>query len=150
MITDITQARREMFLMLQAAWESAVWNGDFVDATPVLLFDGRDVSPPPPDKPYSMIYMRPAFEGQATLADANGVRRWEGLGTLFVQCFGPLASGKGLEMAEYQSTIAALAYRGKSSENCIWFRNVRKNYVGSSGGWYQINVLVDYISDELR
>lgn len=151
MIQDSIQARREMFTMLGTAFLAASWVPYDIGAAPLIRYEGRD-SPEAPDteEPYTAIFTRPAVTPQASLANHGGVRRWETVGTLWIQCFGPLSSGKGLEIAEYQSIIAARAYQGKSSENSIWFRNVRKQYIGPSGGWYQINVLADYEYDELR
>lgn len=151
MIQDAIQARREIFQVLADAWVIDLWAQYDIGVPPPIRFEGRDYpQAPDPDLPYTAIFLRPAIGKQSALANGNGKKKWEEAGTLWIQCFGPLSTGGGLEIAEYQSIIAARAYQGESSDNGIWFRNVRKQYIGPSGGWYQINVLADYEYDELR
>lgn len=146
-VVNMTQARRELFQVLANAMTPAVLASI---SGAVIHYDGRDAPQKDPTKNYVESYVRPAVESQQTLANHEGKRRWGNRGTLFILCFGALSTGKGLENAETLATIAKLAYSGKSTDNCIWFRNARIQYLGSSGGWYQINVLVDYEYDEVR
>lgn len=148
---NLTDARREMFLVLQDAWNATAWPVDlYGTAIPVLMYQGRDeTTPPNPLLPYSHIYRRSAWGDQAALSD--GVTRpFEDMGTLWILNFGLQTSGKGLEMAEFQATIAKKAYSRPNSTSCIWFRNVRAIDVGLHDGLEQINVLVDYEYNETR
>lgn len=157
---SITSFRLEMFEPLTSALAAVDWNVVKANAglntpvqaiRPIEHYEGRQYSEGKnPQRSYVEIYQRSALGLQASLANDNGARRWENAGTLWIQCFGTDASAEGLEIAENIATIAMNAYQGKSTENCAWFRNVRAVNLGSSGGWYQINVLVDYEYDEVR
>ncbi|MBD4209907.1 hypothetical protein GUH47_28885 [Xanthomonas citri pv. citri] len=155
----MTSFRKEMFQVFTDAMSAADWPAlaaagfqspaDVV--TPIRHYEGRTYKDGKnPAKSYAEIYMRSAIGLQASLANHDGVRRWEDAGTLWIMCFGSDTKGEGLEISELIATIASEAYQGVSTENCAWFRNVRKINVGSSGGWYHINVLVDYEYDEVR
>lgn len=147
---NITEARREMFIRMQTVWSATVWPSNLFDFAPTLLFQGRDATKPPaPDVPYAHIYRRSIFGEQAAMSDGSS-QPYSDMGTLWILCFGPQSSGKGLEMAEFQATIASNAYRGPNRNSCIWYRNVRTVDVGLKDGLEQINVLVDYEYNETR
>lgn len=142
---NISQARREMFMVLQEVWANTVWPVSiYGSATPILKFQGRDsTEPPSPVVPYSHIYRRSALGEQAGFSDGQ-VAPYRDSGTLWILNFGPQSSPTGLEMAEFQATIALNAYRQPNRGNCIWFRSARIVDVGLVDGLEQINVLVDY------
>lgn len=150
MTWDRTQARREMFLHLQAALDAADWSA--LGPKPTFYPDGRDAEAlnqsPEVATPNVRVYARPATGVPTAWTDNQKV--WNEAGTLWIVCCGPLSPGNGLEVAEYQSIIASNAFRDKSFDSCVKVNNVRANYIGPSGGWYLINVLVDYYFDELR
>lgn len=147
---SMTTFRREMFGLLTEAWQNDDWPSSPLLVAPNYQPEGRTFPAKDPGTSYLEIYMRSAQGDQVSLANHDGVRRWEDVGTLWVLCFGSDKDGNGLEKAEYLATMAAEAYQGATTEHCAWFRNVRKVNVGSSGGWYQINVLIDYEYDEVR
>lgn len=153
---SITSFRKEMFRLFTDAmnidWSvpAAGFQSPLTMVEPVRHYEGRSYGAKDPQKSYAEIYMRSALGSQASLANHNGIRRWEDAGTLWIMCFGSDSKGEGLEISELLATIAAEVYQGKATENYAWFRNVRKVNVGSSGGWYHINVLIDYEYDEVR
>ncbi|MCK9234928.1 MAG: hypothetical protein M0P09_01275 [Acholeplasmataceae bacterium] len=147
---NITMAREEMFQVLQDAWDATQWPADMFASKPVLLYQGRDkVAPPAPDTPYTHIYRRSAYGEQAAFGDGRKTP-YQDRGTLWILCFGPQSSGKGLEIAEFQGMIAKNAYRRPNEGECVWYRNARIVDAGLRDGLEQINVLVDYEYHETR
>lgn len=147
MIADQLQAREEINEMLAAAWGAFNWGA----AAPAIHWEGREKpSPPPPDQPYVAIFIKHLQGLQASLTDDLSRKRWRREGLITVQCFGSLASGRGLEDAVQMGIIAGRAYEGKQSANCIWFRDVVSKEIGPTGGWYQVNVTVQFEYDEVR
>lgn len=150
MIDSISQARDEMFQMLLDAWNADAW-GTVQGGKPRILWQGRDEGDPPPlEAPYARVKALHALGRQETLADQDGVRLWQRVGVLFVQCFGTLPGGRALEDAEYMAQVAQRAYQGKQSESCIWFRNATITEVGPTDGWYQVNMTVQFDYSEGR
>ncbi|AJD82847.1 tail terminator [Achromobacter phage 83-24] len=80
---------------------------------------------------------------QETLANFNGVRRYNRTGTIIVQCFAPL-SDRGFSRAEALAEQAVKVYEGKAGAGGIWFRNVRSVEVGAADGWHQFNAIAEF------
>lgn len=80
---------------------------------------------------------------QETLANFNGVRRYNRTGTIIVQCFAPLAD-RGFSRAEEIAEQAVRVYEGKAGAGGIWFRNVRSVEIGAGEGWYQFNAIAEF------
>lgn len=96
--------------------------------------------------------------GQGSLSNAQGKRRFNRNGTLFIQVFTPLNAS---ELAAYNTAeIVVGAYEGKTTPSGVWFRNVRIQEInngvqtgssdGSNTAWNQKNVLADFLYDQIR
>ena len=81
-------------------------------------------------------------DGRTASLGGVGHRNFLREGMLMVALYFP--AGKGLSEAYAGAKIVADAYEGKSSENNVWFRNVRINEQGVMGRFFQIDVLVDF------
>lgn len=148
MITDLQQGHDDMFRMFQSAFGVADWTR--AKFTPVVFYMGREKnSTPPLDKPYFRVTIKHFSRHQVALTDRS-IKRYCNTGVLTVQSFGQNNGDEGLEIATYMAIMAEKVYEGKSSPNGVWFRRVRSNEIGPTGGWYQINTLIDFEYDTLR
>lgn len=143
------ESRDEMFTMLNAAWKLNAMA--VCGLIPVVLWQGQDTQPiPPQGVPFARATVNHVDGRQGALTNDTGNDLFERTGFLTLQTFGPLASGKGLTIAEGLANIALKAFEGKASPGGIWFGNCRVNEVGVTDGWYQINVIVEFSYDEVK
>lgn len=84
--------------------------------------------------------------GQQTLAGEKGRRRYNRVGAIVVQCYGPMTN-RGFDRAEALAEAAVLAYQGKAGAGGIWFRDVRAQEIGPYGAWYQFNMVAEFTYD---
>lgn len=142
-MTTLSQARDDMLSTLRTAWQADVSSKD-------LPVDWPDVPFTPPESgAWARVALRYTGGGQATLANHEGVRRYENLGTVIVQVFTP--AGEGQVLSDYLANVIKDAYRGVRTTNGVVFRNVRGPFeVGTEGSWYQVNVMADFEYDEVR
>lgn len=139
MSATFEQARDEMLAVFKAAWDTTGHYAAYPD---------RPEEKPKGADPWARVTVRHAVGEQGSLANHEGRRRWERRGTLFVQIFTP--SGEGLSRSDTLAKIVVDALEGKSTPRGVWFRNTRINEVGPDGDWYQVNVLADFIYDEVK
>jgi hypothetical protein len=103
----------------------------------------------PTDKVWSRISQQTVLEEQATLSGNDLKRRYTTDGLVFVQIFIPQTYpqdyGRGLQVAELVKT----AYRGKNTDNCMWFRNTRIQELPPETAWFRINVVSEYTYDQI-
>lgn len=95
----------------------------------------------PGTNPFFMFITRHAAGRQDTLGGV-GHRSFQRLGTSVASIYTPV--GKGLSESYALAKTVADAYEGKTSQNGVWFRNVRIQEIGRDGEFYQTNVLVDF------
>lgn len=153
MIKDEAQARDEMAMVLQLAWNAQDWASYGLEGlltAPEIKWQGRGGDAAfAPDAPAITWAAHHAREPQAALSDDIGNRLYEPSGILVMQSRGALILGNGFEVAERLAIIAKEAYRGKSTSNCIWFRNARTQEVGADAGWYLFNTYVEFEYNEV-
>lgn len=143
--------RNELCEMFDTGWNLINWSTVQNSATPRVIYDGRDsLAPVDITLPYAKVFIEPLMSGQSSLTGATGLIKYKNLGLMTVQTFGVLDRGDGLEMAEYMAIMAKRIYQGKVSPNGVWFRNCRTNRIGTTGGWFQFNTLIEFEYDELR
>lgn len=82
------------------------------------------------------------LEGRINSLGGVGHRDFKRSGMLMIGIYVP--AGKGLSEAYAAAKIVADAYEGVSSENNVWFRNVRIAEQGMDGRFYHIDVIVDF------
>ena len=59
-------------------------------------------------------------------------------------------SAGGVALAELLAVVARGAFEGVGTASGIWFRNARIHEAGVDGAWVQMNVLADFVYDEMR
>lgn len=124
---------------------------DLNDGTVVPVFWPGVVEPEPPPQtsPWARYIVNHVTGQQATLA-AVGSRLFNRTGLVTIQIFSPINQEGGLDKLQQLAMIAKDAFEGKSTEENIWFRNVRIQEIGASGNLYQFNVLAEFDYDELK
>lgn len=138
-VNSFAQAMREIEALMRNAWPYKVaWPGTNFDTK-------KDVTAKDTWARYTIQHN---FGDQSSLSDTLGKRRFNKEGNLIIQVFTPL--NKGVISAYDAAEIVVKAYEGKSTPSGVWFRNVRINEVPSEGSWEQINVIVDFIYDQIH
>lgn len=147
---DELQSRNEISEFFYTEWMTIDWAPLLMTNDPVVIWEGRPGDIPSVEYAYIRVTITPNTSDQASLAGADGLKKWSNEGLVSVQAFGPLSWDNGYEVAEYMGIMAKRVFQGKTTPNGIWFRNCRTNRIGPSGGWYQFNTLIEYQFDELR
>ena len=138
-----TQARDEMLARVKE-----LVDGMGTDIKPTMIWEDNAQTLPSGDTTWARASVRHFEEGQASLANHGGVRRWRAQGIVFVQIFTP--AGEGLARADEISSTIVAGFRGWSSPGGAWFRRPRAEEIGVSGAWMQVNVAVDFEYDEIQ
>jgi hypothetical protein len=99
------------------------------------------------NNPWAVFVIRHATGSQKTLG-GTGKRMFERTGTAIASIFTP--TGNGLSDSYILAKVVANAYEGKSSDNGVWFKNVRIQEVPSEGQFRQLNVLMDFEYTETK
>ena len=132
-ITSTADARNVMNLMAK--------NGIVADA--IQFVGDQKLVVPQGNIDWCRVQINHVVGNQETLANFNGVRRYNRTGTIIVQCFAPL-SDRGFSRAEALAEQAVKVYEGKAGAGGIWFRNVRSVEVGAADGWHQFNAIAEF------
>tara|TARA_R110000851_G_scaffold16046_2_gene52521 strand:+ start:10842 stop:11258 length:417 start_codon:yes stop_codon:yes gene_type:complete len=99
------------------------------------------------DDPWAVFVIRHASGTQDNLGGI-GNRNFVRTGTAIASIFTP--SGNGLSESYALAKVVADAYEGQSSDNGVWFRNVRLQEIGRESQFYQTNVLIDFEYNETK
>lgn len=132
------EAIDDMQAMLLAAWNTTTFK---------LFFEGVDDDRESNNNPFCRSYIRHVTGRQKSLGGA-GHRMFGRNGFLTAQIYTPV--GKGLQESSQLAKVVADAFEGRSSDNGVWFRNVRINEVGKDGMFMLTNVIVDFEYHETK
>lgn len=113
-----------------------------------IIYDDAKKEPPRDATSWARARVQHTTGRQASLSGATGVKRWERGGFLIVQLFTPAKEGQNL--SDDLASIIRGAFEGYSTPSGVWFRNPRINEVGQDGTWYQVNIFVDFLYDEIK
>lgn len=139
MTATYQQAKDEILGQFKTAWDATGHEA---------RYENTAGDPPTTVAPWARVSLRHFGGEQASLAGDSGTRRWERTGIVTVQIFVP--TGEGLSEAYDLAKIVADAYEGQATASQVWFRNVRVNEVGPDGSWFQVNVIAEFIYDEVK
>jgi hypothetical protein len=132
------QAKDEMLDKFKAKWD--------LTGYPVSYQDVRKQRPRE-DDPWANVFINHASGGQRAFG-GNNQRTFNRTGFITVQLFTP--SGKGLQEAYDLAKVVSDAFEGIATPGGVWFRNVRLNEVGRDGEFFQLNVVVEFVYDEIK
>lgn len=132
---------------------TTAWNAQ-TPPIPVVRYDDLPGDLPPGNAPWARVNVRHTTAPQVTLGGVGG-RRFRNYGILTVQVFSvdgaKGGTGGGLTQADALAKIVIDAFQGKSTKpDGVEFRNVRANEIGSSGSWFQTNVIADFEYDIIK
>jgi hypothetical protein len=135
---NYSEARDEMLAVFNAAWQA--------ESLPVVWSD-LPSEIPSTQTPWARVTIRHSTSNQSSLSGASGAKMWDRMGTLWVQIFTPIGGGnvEGYRLAQLVTNAFQAAKSGE-----VWFRNSRINEVGSDGAFEQINVLTDFLYNDVR
>lgn len=149
MTCTYSQARDDIFGLLLAAWMAS----DILDPMPEPRWPGVDQSVLPPSSDYWLtVAVTNVVEKQSTLR--NGVapdahQRYTAKGLVEIELFSPMSVGDALEKSILLAEVARNAYRGKHSDNGVWFRDCTIAELPSFRDWYRISIVAKYEYDEI-
>jgi hypothetical protein len=138
----VIEARDDILGTFRTAWLASETSQDL----PVIYPDVSDE--PPTSGAYARLTLVHTGGTQATLANAEGKRRWRATGTLTIQLFTP--PGGGQVLSDQLLVITKNAFQGVTTADGVTFRDVTIREIGAVSGWYQANVLVAFEYDEVR
>lgn len=139
MAATFEEARQEILTTFKTAWDTtghpAYYENIREDLTSSV-------------EPWARVTLRHVTGNNVSLTGSLGLQRFERTGNLTVQVFVPMGEGltEGLTLAK----VIADAFEGVSTTSGVWFRNTRVNEIGPDGSWFQINVIVDFLYDEVK
>lgn len=140
-------AREELFA--QVVSQQSAMNAIAGAPVGIVVQGVEAVSKVPTDGFWLRLSQKTVNEEQATISGSDLRRRYTSEGLGFVQIFIPKTRAadyaKGVQLAE----LIKSAYRGKSTDNCMWFRNTRIQELPPEDAWFRLNVVTEYQYDEI-
>lgn len=140
-------ARNEIFAQLNNIKASLT---TLLGYEPLIIYQGVDKEVQPDStKLWLRASIQTVLESQATLSGNDLKRRYTTYGLVFIQIFIPKTRAQDYAFGLAVANLVLKAYRGKSTENCIVFRNVRRQELPPETAWNRINVVGEYEYDEI-
>jgi|ERR1044072_1973077 hypothetical protein len=148
---NFADVRDEINTLFLAAWQANT--AAIAGYVPDIYWQGVQ-SPIQPDgsKFWIRLSKQNVIEQQAALSTcvgAPGQRMYEASGLVFVQLFCPKSTSESFDLGQKLAVVARDAFRGKSTANNIWFRNVRINELEPEELYYRFNVVSEYEYNEI-
>lgn len=98
--------------------------------------------------PFFQIFLRHRTGRNAGFPSATGSAMYRREGDVTVQLF--FAGRRGLSAAYVSAKVFADAFEGQSTPGGVWFRNTRMNEIGKDGDFNQVNVVAEFLYDEIK
>lgn len=149
MTATYSEALDAIYGMFKTAWDA---QSVLTDA-PVVYWPGVLNSVlPASDEYWARIRATDIVQKQSTLR--NGLapaerERYTAKGLVEIEIFCPMSVGDGLVQGRLLAEVARNAYRGKHSDNGVWFRDVTVTEVEPDRDWYRLHVSARYEYDEI-
>lgn len=145
------QAIDAIFALFNAAWSAGA--PAIVGTVPQIRWQGTEgTSKPPVDGFWCMVSAQTVFEEQSTLKTGlapSENRRYTATGLLVVQLFCPMSDAEAMDKGRRLAVVARNAFRGKETNNGVWFRNARINEIPPEENAYRFNIVVEYEYDDI-
>ncbi len=146
-MTTVEEARTEIIALFRTAWEA-----NATSLAVPLVYENVTGSGIPEGEdangrvlPWARLSVRQLVENQETLG-APGNRRFlnEGIATAEIYT----AIGDGHTLGGELARIGKLAWRGTSTASGIWFTQVTSREIGADRGWFRIDVVANFNSED--
>ncbi len=149
MTTNYISAIDQMFNLVNQAFIADA--SSTVGYVPEIRWQGvPEQNAPDASKYWLRVSQQTTSEGQITLRDENGVRRYQTIGVLFVQVFCPKSEVDAMAKGRLLAVIARNSFRGKTTSGKVIFSNVRIKELPPEESAYRLNVVADYEYDEIN
>lgn len=151
MITNYAQATDEINQRFYDDWLSKT--AEIVGYVPELRW--QNVQEPAQinsSKFWARVSIQTVIEEQSTLSNCEGLpwqKRYTTNGLVFVQIFCPKSNARANELGKLLSVVARNSFRGKMTDNKVWFRKARINELPQEDLFYRFNVIAEFQYDEL-
>lgn len=144
-------ARNQMNAMFWASWQ--LNTPSICGYIPEVRWQGKeDRSLPDASKFWVRVSQQTLIEQQTAFSknvNNNAGRRFTTKGLMFIQLFCPKSETRSFQMGAELAVVAKNSLRGKSTANCVWFRNVRINELPPEELCFRFNVVAEYEYDEV-
>jgi hypothetical protein len=97
--------------------------------------------------PFIRVWVRHTFASQRTLG-GQGSRIFERRGFVRIEVYSRITNG--LQESYQLAKVASDAYEGRSSDNGVWFRQVRISEMGKDGAFNRTDVIVNFEYHEMK
>lgn len=132
-------ASDEMLAFFKTAWDTTGL---------IAVYENVKGAVPTTQVAWARPVIRHGTGGTQSLTGGLSTTTFERTGLMVVSIFIP--NGNGLSLARSLGTTVANAFEGKATASAVWFRNVRIVEVGPSDEWYQFNVVIEFVYDEIK
>lgn len=152
MIDSYSQANGELYKPIKDILESVEIVTLFGYAIDVRWPNNEKLENPTSDKIWVRVSRQTVSNPQTAIQNnyrGQSARKYTNYGLLFVQLFSPKTNGVYPKVEKLAETLLKNAFRGKSTEHCITFRNARMSEVTPENDWYRLNVVTEYEYDEI-
>lgn len=151
MTATYKEAVDAMFRLFWLAWTADA--ATIVGIIPEVRWQGVEGKDPPDANNYwCRVSTQTVLERQATLKsgiDSSENRRYTTQGMLFVQLFCPMSDAQAMDKGRQLAMLARNAFRGKETDNGVWFRNARINELPPDENAYRFNIVVEFEFDDI-
>jgi hypothetical protein len=110
--------------------------------------------PEPANTPMDQLWMRVSTqmvkEGQSSLSDKDGTKRYESHGLLYVQLFAPRTVSNTLNVARQAAEAIRNRFRKASLSGEVWFRNQVVRELPETTENYPLLVVVEFTYQEVQ
>lgn len=151
MTLQYDQARDEIFAVFNTAWQAnAAAQAGYI---PEVRWQGvqyREI--PDGSKFWCRISKDNVFEEQTSLSTCVGTpgqRRYTASGLAIVQLFCPKSNTESFAIGQKLAKVAQDAFRGRSTGNGMWFRNVRIKELDPEETCFRFNVVAEFEYDDI-
>lgn len=124
------EAKNTMLLVFKQAWDATGFQAVYEDTQTVAL-----------QNTWARAIVRHADGRQSSLADSNGVRLYESVGTLWIEIRCPRGTG-GTQGYQLGNMVMSAFKRAKSG--ALWYRRIRMSDPMPDGAFELTQVLVDF------
>ena len=132
-------ASDEMLTLFKGAWDLT---------SLIAVYENVKGAVPTAQDSWARPSIQHAAGGGQSLTGALNKINYERQGVMTVSIFIP--NGTGLSLGRSLGKSVAEAFEGKATASAVWFRSVRVVEVGPDGEWYQFNVVIEFIYDEIN
>jgi len=144
-----TAAIDELLGMIKTAWDAGALS--IAGYEPEIRWPGNPIGTKPDMTKY---WGRPStqivLDGQSSLANDQGLRRYQAQGLLYFQLFCPRNVADSLENGRLLAEVIRTAFREGSPSGDLWFRNQKIVELPETDESYPINVVVEFLYDTLQ